>query len=146
MLRVGRDRKVCNKSRRVLIYLWGTASDFISSYRCRWSMCLLLGIPRALAMVSVSKDGSRAIKAPWIPWPWRLSANSWGAQHMAAEKMTSDFNYSPAKSNLIQKSNVIAIKGKPQPWASLKKKIKQISLSKYSITHCESRKNTCMLF
>lgn len=45
-------------------------------------MCLLLGIPRALAMVSVSKEGSRAIKAPWIPLPWRLSANSYRAQHM----------------------------------------------------------------
>lgn len=61
--------------------LWGAASSFISSYRCRCSMCLLLGIPRALAMASVSKDGSRAITAPWMPLPWRLSAYSYRTRY-----------------------------------------------------------------
>lgn len=66
---------------KVFMDLWGTASSFISSYRCRCSMCLLPGIPRTLAMASVSKDGSRAITAPWIPLPWRLSAYSWRRKH-----------------------------------------------------------------
>lgn len=52
-------------------------------------MCLLLGIPRALAMASVSKDGSRAIRAPWIPLPWRLSAYSWKAQHKGSGEKSS---------------------------------------------------------
>lgn len=63
-------------------YLCRMDNDFISSYRCWCSMCLLVGIPRALARASVSKDGSRASSAPWIPLPWRLSANSWGTQSL----------------------------------------------------------------
>lgn len=85
--------KVCNKS--FLIHLWWTASDFISSYRWRCSMCLLLGIPRALAKVSVSKEGSRDITAPWIPLPWRLSANSWWGEKTLVFCLYShsNFNY-----------------------------------------------------
>lgn len=54
---------------------------FISSNMCRWSICLWLGIPRALAMASASNEGSRANTAPWTPLPWRLSAYSWPVRH-----------------------------------------------------------------
>ncbi len=57
-------------------HLAGLRSTFISSYRWRWIMCLLLGMSRALAMVSALKVGSRTITAPWMPLFWRLSAYS----------------------------------------------------------------------
>ncbi len=57
-------------------HLAGLRRTFISSYRWRWIMCLLLGMSRALAMVSALKVGSRTITAPWMPLFWRLSAYS----------------------------------------------------------------------
>lgn len=58
-------------------HLAESISIFISSTRCRRTMCLLLGIPSAAAIASVLKVGSSTMTAPWTPLFRRFSANSW---------------------------------------------------------------------
>ncbi len=57
-------------------YLAALTSAFTSSFRWWRTMCLLLGIHKAAAMVSELKEGSITMMAPWTPLFWRLSANS----------------------------------------------------------------------
>lgn len=60
----------------LLSYRATLTSAFTSSFRWWRTMCLLLGIHKAAAMVSELKEGSITMMAPWTPLFWRLSANS----------------------------------------------------------------------
>ena len=151
---------------QILIDLWWTARGFISSYRCRSSMCLLPGIHRALAMASVSKEGSRASTAPLIPLPWRLSANSWGARSRGSLFLCVQHSWEESLQMLsivlqvvrrVQRSDLIACKEKPQSWWGFKTN-RRLSLwgrncvlDLRATCLCQSRgsqsqKNTCVVF
>lgn len=67
-------------------HLAGAIRAFISSMRCRRTICLLPGIPRAVAMVSVLKVGSSTMTAPWTPLLRRFSPNSWTGKWRAKER------------------------------------------------------------
>lgn len=64
-------------------------------------MCLLLGIPNTVAIVSVLKVGSSTRTAPWTPLFRRLSANSWtGRQRQRQILICSVYNI---KSKILSK-------------------------------------------